>query len=944
MASNDVVVRLVADVGNLQKGMDEAKKSIERLKSSTEQTGSNVMGAFKKIGTAVVGAFAIDKLKDFTIGMIETTASVQALDSQFQSTFKGEQGKALEGITKQAKEQGINVDRLKGTWASFYGTFKGNGADANQSLELTSRYMKLAGDGSAYYDLTLEDVSSRLKSITMGNFEAGDAIGLNLNVTKLDTVAKEKYNKKWQELNDTQKEFLVLDTAEKIYENSGAMGQGQREANNWTNVLANLKASWERFLSIVGSPFLTVATNLVLGITEIVGKLQSFASFVKQGTEESGMFAETLAIAFDNIGMSGIGDLVIGISKVVDGVKNAVIWFSQMGTGATILATAIGALTLGLITFNLWLKAGAIALKVQTIAQTVYNVVVGIGTGLTTLFSTALAVLTSPFFLIGVAIAVVIALGIALYRNWDLVKAKAGELGAWISAKWSELVQATGQAWNGIVAWISSAWTSVSTAVSNGFASVVQWFTNGWNRVVNICRQAWTWITSTVSAGFTAVSQWFVNGWNRVVQTCKSAWTGICNIVQVGILLVISIVDALFKLITIPIMFVWENIKTYVFQVWSWIRTTVTNGINAVVSAVTTFLTPIVARFVAIWDAVSNKTKNTWETLKSYLITAWNFIANTARTIFIAYQQFLYTVHTAIMNFVQTVWNSIKSFLTTLWNGIKAVAMSVFNAVASVIRTVFTAVSSFLVVIWNSIRNNLSAIWNSIKALGISAWNSLKSAVISAVNSLSATLSAIWNGIRSVASSIWNGIRSTISSIAHSASSSVSSAFSSLRGTVSSIWNGIKSAMVSPIEQAKSRIAGLVNAIKSLFNIRLEFPQPRMPHFSIDGSFSLNPPSVPHLAVDWYKTGGIATGASIVGIGEAGDEAIVPLSDKRRMKPFAQAVAGMMPDKDTKNSADNIVNNFNIASVVIREEADIEKIATQLYRKQVKSKRGIGGR
>ncbi|MDM0495297.1 hypothetical protein QTH32_13070, partial [Clostridium perfringens] len=176
MASNDVIIRLMADVSNLQNGMKKAQAELNKLKGTTEKTSSGISKSLKGVGMAVAGAFAVDKIKDFTMSMIEASAGVQALDSMFEQTFKGDQAKALEGITSQAKEQNINVDRLKGSWASFYGTFRGNGADANKSLELTSRYMKLAGDGSAYYDKSLEDVVGRLKSITMGNFEAGDAI------------------------------------------------------------------------------------------------------------------------------------------------------------------------------------------------------------------------------------------------------------------------------------------------------------------------------------------------------------------------------------------------------------------------------------------------------------------------------------------------------------------------------------------------------------------------------------------------------------------------------------------------------------------------------------------------------------------------------------------------------------------------------------------------
>lgn len=270
---------------------DEATKELDNV----EKKGDKVEGTFKRIGKAIVTAFAVDKVIDFGKTLVETTAKIEALDSQFAQTFKDNQGKALDLINKQSKEQGINVDRLKGQWASFYGTFRGNGADANQSLDLTNKYMKLAADGAAYYDLSLEDVSSRLKSLVMGNFEAGDAIGVNVNATKMDIKAKEKYKKSWKDLSDTQKEFLLIDTIGKIYENSGAMGQGIREANNWSNVTENLKATWERFLSVVGSPVLGIATKVVQGLTGFIEQLQakfqgfSVSEFIAKLTDAGGI-------------------------------------------------------------------------------------------------------------------------------------------------------------------------------------------------------------------------------------------------------------------------------------------------------------------------------------------------------------------------------------------------------------------------------------------------------------------------------------------------------------------------------------------------------------------------------------------------------------------------------------------------------------------------------
>lgn len=85
-----------------------------------------------------------------------------------------------------------------------------------------------------------------------------------------------------------------------------------------------------------------------------------------------------------------------------------------------------------------------------------------------------------------------------------------------------------------------------------------------------------------------------------------------------------------------------------------------------------------------------------------------------------------------------------------------------------------------------------------------------------------------------------------------------------------------------------------IEFFKGLFTGELEFPHIKVPHIDVDGGeipWGIGGMGTkPTVSIEWYAKGGIATGASLIGVGEAGNEAIVPLQG-HYMQPFAKAVA-----------------------------------------------------
>ena len=102
--------------------------------------------------------------------------------------------------------------------------------------------------------------------------------------------------------------------------------------------------------------------------------------------------------------------------------------------------------------------------------------------------------------------------------------------------------------------------------------------------------------------------------------------------------------------------------------------------------------------------------------------------------------------------------------------------------------------------------------------------------------------------------------------------------FLSLPGKIGHAIDLVKSAVQSKIDDVKALFKAGLDRITGFFSgLKLAFPNIKLPHFSITGSFNLNPPSVPHLDIQWYKTGGIFNGPQVIGVGEAGPEAVIPL-------------------------------------------------------------------
>ena len=577
-------------------------------------------------------------------------------------------------------------------------------------------------------------------------------------------------------------------------------------------------------------------------------------------------------------------------SRLLPAINSAIKWFDGLLNKINALnpniLTAVGVI-------------GALGVAFGAILSTLGMVVMGIG-GVITAFgaisgavSAVMGVLMGP---VGLIIAAVVAVGAALKYCWDEV--------------------------DGFKEQMIDAFNRVKTVVVEAVQLVWDIIKGVWGAIKPFVMSVFTGASEIIGEAFSLIVDIIVPQLERTWTIIKTIW-GLIGPFLIGTL---------------------SNACTILKGIWDALVGVVKGVIQILHGILTGDWGKVCEGFSTIGQGIVDGAKGIWNGFKDELILIWDTIAGWCESIWNKIKDFVMVPIESTKDKVSEVWNSIKDCIQTVHEAIQPIIDAAWKVIKTVIDNVCTVVGAVVDATWGNIlrisKACFDAVWGKVKEV----WEKVKDKITSVVDAVKSKVEPYWNAIKNVTTNVYDAIKTKITSVmdaikgkvepvVDAVKNKVESVWNTIKNTTSNVWNGIKEAIVNPIESAKNTIVGIIDRIKNAFsNLKIKIPDFKLPHVKVTMEEKFGGlVKVPNFDIQWYAKGGFFNKASMIGVGEAGKEAVLPLENKRNMKPYATAVASLMNDMRESNEQGCVIN-MNLSDIVIRDDRDISKLAEQLQK------------
>lgn len=392
----------------------------------------------------------------------------------------------------------------------------------------------------------------------------------------------------------------------------------------------------------------------------------------------------------------------------------------------------------------------------------------------------------------------------------------------------------------------------------------------------------------------------------QLVQILITALTGdlLPNLINGLVSMILTLIGIIPQIIQ-PII---DNLPT--------ILTILVNALLSNLPALVDGLTQLITALAAVLPQLIN---TIIDVLPGLIITIGSALIECLPTILESVGQMIAGIGTSLWESISAFPAEILAWLGDLLQPLFDKVSEVWENIKNAVKLGFEFIGSLFSAAWQIITLPFRFVWENCKEYVFEAFEWIKEKIQAAFDKVKEIFTTVWTAIKNVFEPIINGIKETVSNVFNKIKETVENVINKVKEKVTTVFTKIKTAISEPLEKAKAKVTEIfdgiktkiddvigkakdivdkgIQAIKGFFDkLKLKFPDIKLPHFSIEGKFSLSPVSVPKLSIKWYKDAmdnamllnsptifGMNPNGGLLGGGEAGQEVVAGSSTLMNM-------------------------------------------------------------
>lgn len=292
------------------------------------------------------------------------------------------------------------------------------------------------------------------------------------------------------------------------------------------------------------------------------------------------------------------------------------------------------------------------------------------------------------------------------------------------------------------------------------------------------------------------------------------------------------------------------------------------------------------------WEETKEATSKVWGNVSEFMSKTWDNLKTWSSEKFKSIKENVSKVWSDVKQKTSDIWGNVKDFTKNTWDNLKTSASEKFGKIKESVSTAWSNAKQNTSDIWSNIKSNVAGIWSGLNRDASTSFSNIDKTVSNSASSSGRNMTREWQNIQKSMRTVFENINSDFSKSIGSISKSFNSLSSSISKSVCNLYKAGK-------EAGQSFAKGFRSVHIATPHI---YTRSYTRHKVGDKTFS-----TPNFGVNWYKVGGLFNKASVIGVGEAGKEAVLPLENKRTMSMIADSIvkssSGMGLNEETLSNA-----------------------------------------